>query len=81
MNASVMVNPGALSEESAVFVSGNDPAAKAQVGEILREWFGWRQVVDLGDLSTARGAEMILPLWVKLREAMGTARFNFRLVT
>ena len=37
-------------------------------------------VIDLGDLSTARGAEMLLPLWVRLMSRLGTARFNVKIV-
>jgi len=27
--------------------------------------FGWKHVVYLGDISTARGTEMTLPLWLR----------------
>jgi 8-hydroxy-5-deazaflavin:NADPH oxidoreductase len=81
MNAILMVEPRQLADgDHAVFVSGNDVAAKKQVTEILTGWFGWKQVIDLGDISTARGAEMILPLWVRLMGALGGPRFNFKIV-
>ena len=63
-----------------MFVSGDDTAAKKQVTEILSGWFGWNQVIDLGDIITARGAEMLLPLWVRLMGALGGPRFNFKVV-
>jgi 8-hydroxy-5-deazaflavin:NADPH oxidoreductase len=63
-----------------VFMSGNDQGAKATVATILREWFGWQSIVDLGDISTARGAEMILPLWIRVMGAIKTPMFNFKLV-
>ena len=62
-----------------VFVSGNDAASKARVKELLQRWFGWRDVIDLGDITTARGVEMILPLWVRLWGALGTPMFNFKI--
>ena len=66
MNASVMVDPALVAGgEHTVFVSGNDEEAKAQVSEILRS-FGWRDIVDLGDITTARGTEMYLSLWLRL---------------
>ncbi len=80
MTANLMVNPSLLKEDHAVFVSGNDPEAKATVTSILKEWFGWRSVIDLGDITSARGAEMVLPLWMRLSRAMGTSNFNFRIV-
>jgi 8-hydroxy-5-deazaflavin:NADPH oxidoreductase len=62
-----------------IFVSGNDAGAKAQVTTWLREWFGWEQVIDLGDITTARGTEMLLPLWIQLMGALGTPMFNFKI--
>lgn len=79
LTAALMVNPKDLGEESSVFVSGNDPAAKATVTELL-ESFGHADVIDLGDLSTARGTEMLLPLWLRLMGALGTASFNVKVV-
>jgi predicted dinucleotide-binding enzyme len=80
MTAGVMVNPGLVAGgDHHVFVSGNDAGAKARVTEILTSWFGWKNVIDLGDLSTARGAEMILPLWITLMGALQTPMFNFKI--
>jgi 8-hydroxy-5-deazaflavin:NADPH oxidoreductase len=81
VNASVMVEPGALEEATNVFVCGNDPAAKAQVIELL-ETFGWLSgdIVDLGDISAARGTEMYLPLWLRMMGAVGSPEFNIRIV-
>jgi len=82
VNANVMVDPGQVGGgEHDVFVSGDDRAAKAEVTRILREWFGWRRVLDLGDITSARGAEMVLALWVRLVPAIGTWMFNLRVVT
>ncbi len=80
MNCQLMVNPGQLSEEHVVFVSGNDAEAKATVTQLLKDGFGWKAVIDLGDITTARGAEMMLPLWITLRGKMQTPLFNFKIV-
>ena len=48
-----------------MFVSGNDAGAKQATTRLLGE-FGWTDVIDLGDISTARGTEMYLPLWLRL---------------
>jgi predicted dinucleotide-binding enzyme len=80
MNCNLMVNPGLLKEDHIVFVSGNDAAAKATVTVILKDWFGWQSVIDLGDITTARGTEMVLPLWVSLMSKVGTPMFNFKIV-
>lgn len=79
LNARLMVDPGRLPGPHDVFLSGDDPTAKAQVAELLRA-FGWASIVDLGGIDTARGTEAWLLLWVRLYGALGTADFNLRLV-
>lgn len=81
VNSNVMVDPAKLLETTDVFVSGNDIEAKATVVTILRDWFGWRSVIDLGDITTARGVEMFLPLWRSLRDVIPALRFNIKVVT
>ena len=79
-NVNVMVDPGQVAGgDHDIFVSGNDAAAKARVTELLRQWFGWRNVIDLGDITTARGVEMLLPVWLRLWGALGTPMFNFKI--
>jgi hypothetical protein len=81
MTAGLMVNPRQLADaDHEVFVSGNDAAAKAKVSDLLQKEFGWRRVIDLGDITTARGAEMILPIWVRLWGVLQTPQFNFKIV-
>ena len=81
VTAAVMVDPRQVAEgDHHIFVSGNDAAAKAQVTSILKEWLGWREVIDLGDISAARGTEMYLPLWLRLFGAVGTPLFNVKVV-
>lgn len=71
--ASVMVDPNQVAHgDHDIFVSGNDAAAKQRVTSLLKEWFGWKSVIDLGDITTARGTEMLLPIWVRLWGALGT---------
>lgn len=80
INCQVMVDPARVSGEHDVFVSGNDAGAKAEVTRILKEWFGWQSVIDLGDITTARGTESYVALWVRLWGALGTADFNVKVV-
>lgn len=80
MNAYLMVGPKQLKEgEHTVFVSGNDASAKQTVTKLL-ESFGWKDVFDLGDITTARGTEMILPIWVRIFGATKNPMFQFKLV-
>lgn len=80
MNADVMVHPQALADgDHTVFVSGDDDAAKKTVSELLAS-MGHTDVIDLGDITTARGTEMLLPVWLRLMSSLGTAAFNFKVV-
>jgi hypothetical protein len=81
MNCNVMVDPGKLAERTDVFVSGDDTEAKAVVISILRDWFGWKSVIDLGDIRTSRGVEMFVVMWQSLRNWTSSHRFNIRVVT
>lgn len=76
MNAAVMVDPARVPGDHAVLIGGNDAGAKSTVARLL-ESFGWRDIIDLGDLTAARGMEMMLPAWLKLMRALGGTDFNF----
>jgi 8-hydroxy-5-deazaflavin:NADPH oxidoreductase len=81
VNAMVMVNPAMVgSGDHSMFVCGDDPAARRQVAGWLGEWFGWRDVIELGDITMARGTEMLVPLWVRLFGALATPMIGFRVV-
>jgi 8-hydroxy-5-deazaflavin:NADPH oxidoreductase len=78
--SNLMVEPSLVADgDHTVLMSGDDQDAKIQVGEILRS-FGWRHIVDLGDITTARGAEMYVALWVRLWQSLGTPVLNVKVV-
>jgi 8-hydroxy-5-deazaflavin:NADPH oxidoreductase len=80
IGAPVMVNPKAVGGgDHTVFVSGNDKEAKGQVIKLL-ESFGWSDVLDLGDISSARGPEMYMAMWLRLWGATGTSMLNVKVV-
>jgi hypothetical protein len=81
MNAYLMVNPGLLPEDHHVFLNGNDAGAKSKVKEVLKS-FGWKEsnIIDVGDITTARGTEQLLPIWVRLWGALQNPMFNFKIV-
>jgi predicted dinucleotide-binding enzyme len=80
MNALLMVNPRQLADgDHTVFLCGDDPEAKALVTRLLTE-LGWRDVIDLGDLTAARATEMVLPIWLRLTGTLQTPAFNFKVV-
>ena len=80
INADVMVNPTRLAEITDVFVSGNDPDAKATVIKLLRDGFGWKHIIDLGDITTSRAVEMYILLWRSFRKVVSSYQFNIKLV-
>jgi 8-hydroxy-5-deazaflavin:NADPH oxidoreductase len=81
MNCLLMGNPSLVPGDHSVFISGNDEAAKSKTTDILKS-FGWKEIniIDLGDISTARGTEQLLPVWVRLYGKFKSANFNFNIV-
>ncbi|KJK13052.1 NADPH-dependent F420 reductase [Terrabacter sp. AAH1] len=79
LTAALMVEPTLLGRSTTVFVSGDDADAKATVTALLTD-FGHDDVIDLGGIETARGTEMLLPLWLRTMNALGTGMFNIKVV-
>jgi predicted dinucleotide-binding enzyme len=80
VNCQVMVDPTRVRGEQDMLLCGNDAGAKARVREILTGWFGWTSVVDLGDITAARGLEAYVTLWVRLWGVLGTPDFGLKIV-
>jgi predicted dinucleotide-binding enzyme len=80
MNAYLMVDPTQLAgADHTVFVSGDSAEAKEKVTDLLRR-MGWTDIIDLGNITTARGTEMLLPIWLQLFGALQKPVFNFKIV-
>jgi len=80
MNCNIMVNPSLVPGDHDVFVSGNDAGANEKVITILKSEFGWKSVIDLGDITSARGPEMMMPVWLRLYGVLKTGNFNYKIV-
>jgi predicted dinucleotide-binding enzyme len=82
VNCEIMVRPSLVPGDHNLFICGNDAGAKAKVTQSLCEWFGWKSsnIIDLGDITGARGMEMWMPIWLRLYGKIGHARFNLRVV-
>jgi 8-hydroxy-5-deazaflavin:NADPH oxidoreductase len=79
MNNQVMAHPTSLGQESTIFLAGNDESARETAAALARD-LGWTDVLDLGDLTAARGLEMYLPLWLRIANAVGGVPFNIKVV-
>ncbi len=81
MSAYVMVNPKLVPGDHSLFLAGNDAEAKAAVSTLLIEAMGWqaKNMIDLGDITMARGTEMLLPIWVRLFSKLGNPIINFHI--
>ncbi len=79
MTADLMVHPEQLPDPGSVFVSGDDADAKATVTGLLHD-LGHTDVIDLGDVTTARGAEWLMPAWLRVMGATGSPFFNWKVV-
>ena len=78
IGAPIMVNPKILKGgDHTIFVAGNDKDAKAKVTELLKS-FGWTDILDLGDISSARGPEMYMAMWVRLWGALQNGMINIK---
>jgi 8-hydroxy-5-deazaflavin:NADPH oxidoreductase len=78
----LMVNPSLINGgDHNTFISGNDLAAKEKVKEILKS-FGWadENIIDVGDITKARGLEMYLLLWLSIYGARKSGSFNIKIV-
>jgi predicted dinucleotide-binding enzyme len=78
----VMTNPGALSSPPTAFISGDYESAKVTTRQLLND-LGWpdEQVVDLGDIRTARGTEALILLVGPFVMAKGMMPFAVTVVT
>lgn len=74
--AAVMVEPSLIPGVHTMFVSGNDAKAKAEVINLLKTGFGWKEVMDLGAITGARAQEMLLPLWLRVYMKLKTPNVN-----
>jgi len=83
MWAGLMVNPALVNNgDHTDFICGNDPEAKLKVKLLLNE-FGWKNenILDLGDITSARGTEAILPIWLRIMGVKQSVAFNFKIVS
>lgn len=79
----LMVNPGLVNGgDHNIFIAGNDEGAKTKTKDILKS-FGWieKNIIDLGDITKARGLEMYLPLWLSIYGATKNGAFNIKIVS
>jgi 8-hydroxy-5-deazaflavin:NADPH oxidoreductase len=78
--ARVMTHPLEVANgDHHVFISSDDADAKEQVTSLLQS-FGWIHIFDLGDLSTARGTEAYVMLWVRLYGSLNTGMINIKIM-
>jgi 8-hydroxy-5-deazaflavin:NADPH oxidoreductase len=82
VNCDIMIEPSRVPGGHNLFICGNDAAAKKQVTQYLSNWFGWKpdNVIDVGDITAARGTEMMMPLWMRLFQGViGHPHFNWQI--
>ncbi|MET0436397.1 MAG: NAD(P)-binding domain-containing protein [Devosia sp.] len=79
VSAQIMGDPDRLDGHHSTFIAGNDPAARLEVAAVLKS-FGWRDIVDLGDLTACRAMEQLAPMWIRLNETFGHVYFNLAVV-
>jgi predicted dinucleotide-binding enzyme len=83
VNCEIMIEPSRVPGDHNLFICGNDAASKKEVTKHLNEWFGLKEenIIDLGDITAARGTEMMMPLWMRLFQGViGHPHFNYHIV-
>jgi predicted dinucleotide-binding enzyme len=83
VTANLMVNARAINNgDHNLFICGNDSDAKNKVNELLSNEFGWNagNIIDLGNIQSARMMEAYVPFWVTMMQALSTPMFNVRIV-
>jgi len=83
MWAGLMVDPNMIAGgDHTAFICGNNTEAKTRVKSLMNE-FGWKSenILDLGDISAARGTEAVLPLWLRIWSVRQSGAFNFKVVS
>jgi NADPH-dependent F420 reductase len=81
LTASLMVAPNSLADgDHTLFICGNDAEAKTLITTLFTEWFGWRDILDVGDITAARATEALMPLWIRLYMKFGTGNIQFKIV-
>jgi predicted dinucleotide-binding enzyme len=83
VNCDIMIEPSRVPGDHNLFICGNDAAAKKQITQYLSDSFGWKpdNIIDVGDITAARGTEMMMPLWIRLFQGViGHPHFNWQIV-
>lgn len=78
----LMVNPTMIGGgDHTNFICGNNVEAKTKVKTLLNQ-FGWKNenLLDLGDITNARGTEAVLPIWLRVWSATQNGVFNFKII-
>jgi predicted dinucleotide-binding enzyme len=79
----IMVNPKMVGNgDHTNYICGDNQQAKEKVTGLLKQ-FGWDQknILDLGPISSARGTEAVLPVWLRIWTATQNGAFNFKIVS
>lgn len=79
VNCEVMVDAAKCGGDATMFVAGNNNEAKKEVEKILQQ-FGWKDIIDLGDIKHSRSIEMMLPIWLSVYMATQNGYIGFKIV-
>lgn len=73
VGAEIMADASSLPHRPAMFMAGNDPAAKTKVGQILGD-LGF-EALDAGDITKARLLEPLGMVWINQALMRGKGRY------
>lgn len=79
VNCEVMVNASKCGGEATMFMAGNSSEAKQETATLLKQ-FGWKDIIDLGNIRHSRSTEMMLPIWLSTYMALQNGYIGFKIV-
>ncbi len=78
VNSDLMAHPERGAEDTTMLLCGNDAQAKEEIKTILTQ-FGWKDILDLGEIVAARGMEMFAPMWLYVFQSTQNMNFTFKI--
>jgi 8-hydroxy-5-deazaflavin:NADPH oxidoreductase len=80
ITAALMVDPSLAADGNHnLFIAGNDESARREIARFAQDIYGWKNVIDLGDMVAARGTESLLLIWLRLWGVLQTPMFGFKI--
>ncbi|ANH82718.1 NADP oxidoreductase [Niabella ginsenosidivorans] len=79
VNCEVMVDAAKCGGDATMFLAGNDSSSKKEAELILKQ-FGWKDIIDLGNITHSRSTEMMLLIWLSTTMVTKNRYIGFKIL-